>query len=103
MVEGLGPGLRAAGLEKLGVTSTTVDLASADPGPSAMADDAATIRAGLVGLGAPAVVVGHSYAGVLSPALRRRTAANADTVVEPEPGRTGRVMGATEGAWRPRG
>ena len=57
-------GFVQAELEKLGVTSTTIDLPSAGTAPSDMADDAAAIRAALTGLGAPAVLVGHSYAGV---------------------------------------
>lgn len=57
-------GFVQAELEKRGVTSVTVDLPSADPEPSTMADDAAAIRAGLDGIGGPAVVVGHSYSGV---------------------------------------
>ncbi|WP_217921138.1 alpha/beta hydrolase [Miltoncostaea oceani] len=57
-------GFVQAELEKRGVTSTTVDLPSADAAPSTMADDAAAIRDALAALDAPAVLVGHSYAGV---------------------------------------
>ena len=51
-------------LEARGVPSTAIDLPSRDDAPSAMADDAAAIRSALEGLDAPAVLVGHSYAGV---------------------------------------
>jgi pimeloyl-ACP methyl ester carboxylesterase len=57
-------GFVQAELEKLGVESTAIDLPSAGPGPSTMADDAAAIRTALEGLSAPAVLVGHSYTGV---------------------------------------
>lgn len=57
-------GFVQAELEKLGVESTAIELPSAASAPSTMADDAAAIRAALEGLGEPAVVVGHSYAGV---------------------------------------
>lgn len=57
-------GFVQAELEKLGVESTAIDLPSAGSAPSTIADDAAAIRTAIEGLGAPAVVVGHSYAGV---------------------------------------
>jgi pimeloyl-ACP methyl ester carboxylesterase len=57
-------GFVQAELGKLGVASTAIDLPSAGTAPSTMADDAAAIRSALAGLGAPAVVVGHSYSGV---------------------------------------
>lgn len=57
-------GFVQAELEKRGVASTVIDLPSADAGPSAMADDAAAIRAAIDGLGGGAVVAAHSYAGV---------------------------------------
>jgi pimeloyl-ACP methyl ester carboxylesterase len=57
-------GFVQAELERLGVTTTTVDLPSAESAPSAMSDDVAAIRAALEGLAEPAVLVGHSYSGV---------------------------------------
>jgi len=57
-------GFVQAELEKRGVTSTVIDLPSADPGPSTMADDAAAIRDAIEDLGGNALVVAHSYAGV---------------------------------------
>jgi pimeloyl-ACP methyl ester carboxylesterase len=53
-----------AELKKLGVESTAIDVPSREPAPSAMADDAAAVRAALDGTPEPAVVVGHSWAGV---------------------------------------
>ena len=52
-----------AELEKRGITSVAVDLPSSGTAPSTLADDAATVRAALDGLDAPAVLVGHSYSG----------------------------------------
>jgi pimeloyl-ACP methyl ester carboxylesterase len=57
-------GFVQAELERLGVASTAIDLPSRGSAPSTMADDAAAIRDALAGVEAPAVVVGHSYAGV---------------------------------------
>ncbi len=57
-------GFVQAELEKRGVESVVIDLPSSDAAPSTMADDAAAIRTAIEGLGAPAVVVGHSYSGV---------------------------------------
>ena len=54
-----------AELEKLGVTSVAIDLPSRGSAPSTMADDAAAVRAALNEIGEPAVLVGHSYAGVV--------------------------------------
>ena len=54
-----------AELEKLGVTSVAIDLPSRGSAPSTMADDAAAVRAALDEIGEPAVLVGHSYAGVV--------------------------------------
>jgi pimeloyl-ACP methyl ester carboxylesterase len=53
-----------AELEKLGVASTTIDLPSSRTEPSTMSDDAAAVRAALDGMDEPAVVVGHSSAGI---------------------------------------
>jgi pimeloyl-ACP methyl ester carboxylesterase len=57
-------GFVQAELKKLGVESTAIDVPSREPAPSAMADDAAAVRAAVDGMPEPAVVVGHSYAGV---------------------------------------
>src|SRR5205814_9983265 len=57
-------GFVQAELDKLGVESKAIDVPSRDPAPSAMADDAAAVRAALNGMSEPAVVVGHSYARV---------------------------------------
>lgn len=57
-------GFVQAELEKLGVESTAIDMPSAGSAPSTMADDSAAIRSALERLSAPAVVVGHSWAGV---------------------------------------
>lgn len=57
-------GFVQAELEKLGVSSTAIDLPSRESTPSTMADDAAAIRAAVDAQGEPAVVVGHSYSGV---------------------------------------
>lgn len=54
-----------AELEKLGVTSVAIDLPSRESAPSTMADDAAAVRRALDELDEPAVVVGHSYTGVV--------------------------------------
>jgi pimeloyl-ACP methyl ester carboxylesterase len=58
-------GFVQAELEKRGVTSVAIDLPSRDSAPSTMADDAAAVRSALDGLSEPAVLVGHSYAGVV--------------------------------------
>jgi pimeloyl-ACP methyl ester carboxylesterase len=93
-------GFVQAELETRGVTSTAIDLPSADPAPSTMADDAAAIREALDGLGAPAVVAGHSYAGV--PLTEATATAGDDRVAHlvyvcailPEAGQsTGSLMG----------
>jgi pimeloyl-ACP methyl ester carboxylesterase len=54
-----------AELEQRGVTSVAIDLPSRNAAPSTMAHDAAAVRSALDELGEPAVVVGHSYAGVV--------------------------------------
>jgi pimeloyl-ACP methyl ester carboxylesterase len=54
-----------AELEQRGVTSVAIDLPSRNAAPSTMADDAAAVRATLDELAEPAVLVGHSYAGVV--------------------------------------
>lgn len=60
-----GWGFVQAELEKLGVASTAIDLPSRRTGAeTTMADDAAAVRAALEELDGPAVLVGHSYAGV---------------------------------------
>lgn len=60
-----GWGYVQAELEKLGVSATAIDLPSRETGrETTMADDVAAIRAALEGLEGPAVLVGHSYAGV---------------------------------------
>ncbi|WP_246551615.1 alpha/beta hydrolase [Miltoncostaea oceani] len=58
-------GFVQAELDKLGVTSTAIDLPSRERAPSTMADDAATVREALAGFAEPAVLVGHSYCGVV--------------------------------------
>lgn len=58
-------GFVQAELEMRGVTSVAIDLPSRNAAPSSMADDAAAVRAALGQLDEPAVVVGHSYAGVV--------------------------------------
>ena len=50
-------------LDKAGVAVTAIDLPSND-GASGLQDDAAAIRATLDEIGAPTVVVGHSYGGI---------------------------------------
>lgn len=57
-------GFVQAELETRGVESTAIDLPSAGPGPSTVADDAAAIREALGAFDRPAVLVGHSYSGV---------------------------------------
>lgn len=57
-------GFVQAELEKLGVASTAIDMPSRGEAPSALADDVAAVHAALDGLDAPAVLVGHSWAGV---------------------------------------
>ena len=50
-------------LSHAGVAVTAIDLPSND-GAAGLADDAAAVRAALDGIGAPTVVVGHSYGGI---------------------------------------
>lgn len=54
-----------AELDALGVSSTAIDLPSREATPSTLADDAAAVRGALAELAAPAVLVGHSYSGVV--------------------------------------
>lgn len=58
-------GFVQAELDKLGVASTAIDLPSRDRAPSALADDATVVRDALAGFSEPAVLVGHSYSGVV--------------------------------------
>ena len=50
-------------LSRAGVAVTAIDLPSND-GAAGMPDDAAAVRAALEDIGAPTVVVGHSYGGI---------------------------------------
>jgi pimeloyl-ACP methyl ester carboxylesterase len=50
-------------LSRAGVAVTAIDLPSND-GAAGLPDDAAAIRAALEDIGAPTVVVGHSYGGI---------------------------------------
>lgn len=58
-------GFVQAALEERGIASEAIDLPSRGAGPSSLADDAAAVRSALAGLGAPAVLVGHSYSGAV--------------------------------------
>lgn len=58
-------GFVQAELEKLGVSSTAIDLPSREPAESTLADDAAAVRHALSELSEPAVLVGHSYSGAV--------------------------------------
>lgn len=71
-------GFVQAELEKLGVSSTAIDLPSRAPAVSTLADDAATVRLALAELAEPAVLVGHSYSG----AVITEASAGNDTVKE---------------------
>jgi pimeloyl-ACP methyl ester carboxylesterase len=57
-------GFVRARLAERGVWSAAVDLPSAGPAPSALADDVATVRGVLDLLDGPVVLVGHGSAGV---------------------------------------
>ena len=58
-------GFVQAELERRGIESIAIDLPSREDAPSSLADDVAAVRAALDGVSEPAVLVGHSYAGVV--------------------------------------
>lgn len=62
--EGWAWGFVRARLAERGVRSAVVDLPSAGPGPSALRDDVAAVRAALDALDGPVVLVAHGAAGV---------------------------------------
>lgn len=57
-------GFVQAELEKLGVQSTAIDMPTRSDPAARLADDAAAVRAALQQFDEPAVLVGHSWAGV---------------------------------------
>lgn len=57
-------GFVQAELEKLGVRSTAIDMPTRSDASARLADDATAVRTALEQFDEPAVVVGHSWAGV---------------------------------------